>query len=40
VISPIWFALGIVETLDLGSEDESYGKTINIGEADDASVHT
>ena len=34
-----WFALGIVETLDLGSEDESYGKRSNIKEADDASLH-
>ncbi len=33
-----WFALGIVETLSFGSEDEGYGYTINIGEADDASV--
>jgi hypothetical protein len=33
------FALGIVETLDLGSEDESYGNTISIGEVDDASLH-
>jgi hypothetical protein len=32
------FALGIVETLDLGSEDESYGNTISIGEGDDASL--
>jgi hypothetical protein len=28
-----------VETLDLGSEDESYGKRINIEEADYASVY-
>ncbi len=35
-----WFALEIVETLDLGSEDESYGKRINIKEADYASVYT
>jgi hypothetical protein len=34
-----WFTLEIVETLDLGSEDESYGKQVNIKEADYASVH-
>ena len=34
-----WFALGMVETLDLGSEDESYGKRVSIRETDSASVH-
>jgi hypothetical protein len=34
-----WFALEIVETFDLGREDESYGKRINIEEVDYASVY-
>jgi hypothetical protein len=29
--------VGIAETLDPGSEDESYGKTFDIVEVDDAS---
>ena len=33
-----WFALGIVETLGLGSEDESYVNRDHTREADDASV--
>jgi len=36
----MWFALGVVETLGLGSEDEGYGYISNIGEADDSSAMT
>ena len=37
---PSGFALGIVEALSLGNEEESYGKRVNIEEADYASVYT